>query len=209
MAKDQGDAFLPTRRSLLSRLRDLNDAASWRDFFETYWKLIYRAAVRAGLSDADAQEVVQETIILVSRKIGEFRYDPTIGSFKGWLLRITRWRILSHVRKHHRGPPTGPLPEESGNEGFIEGFPESANDPITALWEAEWQQNLVDAAIERAKRKVKPKHFQIFELNVVRQWPAAKVAKTLGVNTAQVHLVKHRVSALIKREVKRLEAKGI
>jgi DNA-directed RNA polymerase specialized sigma24 family protein len=71
-----GSAFLPTRRSLLSRLRNLEDNASWQDFFETYWKLIYSAATKAGLSDADAQDVVQETVLTVTRRIGEFRYDP-------------------------------------------------------------------------------------------------------------------------------------
>src|SRR5688572_618544 len=35
------DEFIPTRQSLLSRLRDWDDRESWNDFFETYWKLIY------------------------------------------------------------------------------------------------------------------------------------------------------------------------
>jgi RNA polymerase sigma-70 factor (ECF subfamily) len=205
----QSDAFIPTRQSLLSRLRDFDDTASWRDFFDTYWKLIYRAAVKAGLSDADAQDVVQDTIITVSRRIGAFRYDSSIGSFKGWLLQATRWRILSHLRKRNRGLPIESLPAELGDENPLESIPDPAGEQIEALWKAEWQQNLMDAAIQRVKRQVKPKHYQIFELNALRKWPATKTARVLGVNTAQVHLIKHRIGALIKKEVKRLEAKGI
>src|SRR5712671_4553337 len=93
---------LPTQRSLLSRLRDLGDSDSWRTFFDTYWRLIYNLARKSGLSDADAQDVVQETVIAVARKMPEFRYDPAKGSFKQWLLLITRRRIHDHLRKLYR-----------------------------------------------------------------------------------------------------------
>jgi DNA-directed RNA polymerase specialized sigma24 family protein len=60
-----------TRQSLLVRLKQLDDKTSWREFFETYWELIYNFARKASLNDAEAQEVVQETVIAVARKIGE------------------------------------------------------------------------------------------------------------------------------------------
>lgn len=68
---EPADEFIPTRQSLLSRLKDWDDKASWRDFFNTYWKLIYSVSLKAGLRDEDAQEVVQETMISVhSHPIG-------------------------------------------------------------------------------------------------------------------------------------------
>src|SRR3989442_6327941 len=45
----------------------------WQEFFDTYGKLIHRIAVKAGLSDAEAQDVVQETVIVVARKIPGFK----------------------------------------------------------------------------------------------------------------------------------------
>ena len=66
------DQFIPTRRSLLSRLKSWDDQASWREFFTTYGRLIYCIAIKAGLTDAEAQDVVQETIIIVARKIAAF-----------------------------------------------------------------------------------------------------------------------------------------
>src|SRR5688572_2993280 len=90
--------FIPTRETLLIRLRDWKDDESWRQFFETYWKLIYKATIRAGLSDAEARDVVQETIVDVARKLPDFRYDPEVGSFKGYLLRLTKWRIADQLR---------------------------------------------------------------------------------------------------------------
>ena len=71
--------FIPTRRSLLGRLKNWDDLASWQEFFDTYARLIHRVAVKAGLNDAEAQDVVQETIIIVARKIPGFKYDPALG----------------------------------------------------------------------------------------------------------------------------------
>jgi RNA polymerase sigma factor (sigma-70 family) len=203
------DAFLPTRRSLLSRLRRLDDDKSWQDFFDTYWKLIYSAATKAGLPHAEAQDVVQETILTVSRTIQEFRYDPTRGSFKGWLLNTTRWRILDHLRRCKPESSPGPRPADTRSTDVIEQIPDPASAEIEAVWEAEWQQNLMDAAIQRVKQEVKPKHFQIFELYALKGRPAGQVARTFGVNVALVHLIKHRVASQIKKEVKRIEKAGV
>jgi len=47
----------------------------------------------------------------------------------------------------------------------------------------------------------------MFDFYAVRQWPVGKVAQTLGVSAAQVYLAKHRVTGLIKKEVRALEKK--
>src|SRR5512140_92729 len=92
-------SLLATRRSLVERLADWGDRKRWQEFFDTYWKLIYAAARKSGLADAEAQEVVQETVITVAKNIDRLKYDPAVGSFKGWLLQITRWRIADQFRK--------------------------------------------------------------------------------------------------------------
>src|SRR5215469_15498696 len=96
------DEFLPTRHTLLERLRRWDDQESWLDFFEQYGGLLYTTARRAGLSDSEAQDVVQDTIILVSKKMPGFKYDPAVDSFKGWLLYLTRKRIAMEYRKRAR-----------------------------------------------------------------------------------------------------------
>src|SRR5689334_16231575 len=96
------DETLPTRRSLLGRLKRWDDQESWRDFFNTYWRLIYRAAVKAGLRDTEAQDVVQETVIAVAKKMETFHYDPAVDSFKGWLLYLTRKQIAMQYRRRYR-----------------------------------------------------------------------------------------------------------
>src|SRR3954451_9492253 len=96
------DELLPTRASLISRLKNWQDQKSWEAFFNTYWRLIYGLARKTGLSDAEAQDVVQETMAAAAKHMPGFKYDPMIGSFKGWLLHTTRWKISDQFRK--RGP---------------------------------------------------------------------------------------------------------
>ena len=202
------DDSLPTRASLLSRLRDLGDSESWRAFFETYWRLIYNVARRSGLPDDAAQDVVQETVIAVARKMPEFRYDPVKGSFKQWLLLITRRRIQDHLRKLYRS-----LPLAADSPGEIERGVEVAASPalppdaqFDAAWEQEWRKNLFQAALARVRQRANPKHYQAFDYGVLQDIPAAEVARMLGLNAAQVYLAKHRIGAAVRRAVRELEA---
>src|SRR5437867_9694562 len=199
------DDWLPTRTSLLRRLKQWEDQESWRDFFNTYWKLIYATAIKAGLNDTEAQDVVQDTVIAVAKKIEDCKYDPALDSFKGWLLYLTRKRIALHYRKRERDRGGPARNSEVILAAEIEGIPDPAGIDLEAIWDEEWEKNLADAALARVKHQVNPKQFQIFNFYVLKQWPVKEVAKTLGVSVAQVYLAKHRISALVKKEVKHLQ----
>jgi len=200
--------LIPTRESLLSRLKDWKDRESWQDFFDTYWKLIYGIARKAGLSDAEAQDIVQETVISVARKIDGFKYDPAVCSFKSWMLKLTRWRIINQLKRRERDK-VQQASDLSGSGETPDLRWEQISDPagfdLEALWDEEWEKNLLTAALERIKRRVDPEQFQVFDLYCLEQWPAQKVARTLGVGVGRVYLAKHRVGRLLKKEVAKLE----
>lgn len=197
--------LLATRRSLVGRLANWDDRERWQEFFDTYWKLIYSAARKSGLTDAEAQEVVQETVITVAKNIDKLKYDPAIGSFKGWLLQITRWRIADQFRKREPGDAKRARSSDDRATATIERVPDSRIVDLDALWETEWKENLFEAAIARVKTKIEPKQFQIFDCYVRKEWPAQKVAERLRVNVGQVYLARHRVSVLLKKEIRALE----
>ncbi len=100
--------LIPTRRSLVSRLRKWDDQESWQEFFSTYWKLIYSVAIKAGCTDEEAEDVVQETVLSVAKKMDTFRYNPEVCSFRGWLMHVTRLRITDQLRKRRPGVSTTP-----------------------------------------------------------------------------------------------------
>ncbi len=205
------EKFIPTRRSLLTRLHNWEDDEGWKEFFDTYWKLIYNTARTAGLRDAEAQEVVQETVLAVSKAMLKFKYDPAIGPFKGWLLKTTRWKILDHLNRVRKKDvaSSNPPSREPGGTATVERLPDPTSLDLDAAWEADWRANLLDAAMERVKKRVRPKTFQLFELRVIKDWPVSKIARALGVNSVEVHLARHRVSKLIEKEARRLETKMV
>ncbi len=201
--REGADDFIPTRQSLLSRLRDWDDRESWRDFFDTYGRFIYRIAHKSGLNDAEAQDVVQETLIAVAKQMPEFKYDPAIGSFKGWLHQITRRRVVDHLRKRSPELQIGSL-EPSGQA--LDRLADPAGSGFESLWEEEWQKHIFHTAIQRVKRRTQARQFQMFDLYVTQQWPIKTVMSTLGVNAAQVYMAKMRISKMIKGEVKLLKS---
>lgn len=193
-----------TRKSLITRLHDLDDRASWQEFFDTYWKLIYGVARKAELTDAEAQDVVQETMISVAKHMPGFKYNPAIGRFRSWLLKLVRWRITDQFRK--RGPFVQPPPwaEETSTE-VRPAVVEPAAQEFEALWDAEYNQALLEAALRNLKPRLDPQKYQIFDFNVNKGWSAEKVAERFGVPVHQVHLTKHRVMEKLTEELKRLD----
>jgi RNA polymerase sigma factor (sigma-70 family) len=199
------EELLPTRVSLIERLRDLGDQASWREFFDTYWKLLYGAAIRGGLSDQEAEDAVQETVIGVARRMEEFRYDPAACSFKGWLMHVIRCRIADQFRR--RRSQNVPLATGSGDSATeaLADLPQPGPDALAAIWEEEWRKNIVDVAMQRVRRRVKPDHYQIFHLHAVKGLGVRDVARLTGASLPKVYVTYHRISGLVKQEVRCLE----
>ena len=199
--------LIPTRQSLLSRLQNWGDQESWHDFFNTYWRLIYEVALKSGLNESEAQEVVQETVISVAKQMPAFRYDPARGKFKGWLLQITRRRIADLVRKRKQAAGTiGEAAIERLDADGIESVPDPAASGLEAIWNEEWERHLINTAIEKVKKKVKPEQYQLFDLYVLQRWPVGKIRQTLGVSAGQVYLAKHRIGGLLKKEIRLLQS---
>lgn len=211
---DVKEQFAQTRMSLIERLADWEDQRSWDDFYQTYWRLIYSVSLKSGLGQDEAFDVVQETVLSVAKqwKKGQV-YDPAKGSFKTWLMNITRWRIADQFRKKQRNPAAGFQSGGSpdGDGGYrdtatierLEG--ENGEDVLEKMWENEWMANLSEVAIERVKKLVSPKQFQIFHAYVIKDWDPARVKSELGVSSSQVYLAKHRVGGLIKKEIESLK----
>jgi RNA polymerase sigma-70 factor (ECF subfamily) len=210
------DDSMPTRQSLLLRLKRWDDTAGWQEFFEQYWELIYRVARKAGLGDAEAQDVVQETVLAVAGKIGEFETDPRRGSFKSWLLGQARWRIGDQFRARKRFPiACADSAEVVGGVGAysedqdtrtepLERLADPAADPLERLWNDEWDQHVLRTALERVKARVSVKQFQLFELHVRQGLSIGDTARAVGTTKAAVYMAKSRVGRVLKREVEAL-----
>ncbi|MGA2248230.1 MAG: sigma-70 family RNA polymerase sigma factor [Verrucomicrobiota bacterium] len=205
------DDSYPTRSTLLNRLKDTADHQSWLEFNDLYGKLILGFALKAGLMEDEAKEVVQETMIAAAKNLPEFHYDPKVCSFKTWLLNLSAWRVRDQLRK--RRSPSAPqagrardaAADDTRRTATAEMVPDPAGNPFEAIWDKEWRTTLLDAALTQVKARVDARQWQIFDLVALKDWPVKDVVKSLGVNAGRVYLVKHRISAAVAKETKQLE----
>jgi RNA polymerase sigma factor (sigma-70 family) len=197
-----------TRKSLIERLNNWEDQRTWNEFYQTYWRLVYSVATKSGLTREEAFDVVQETIIAIARQVQKGQYDPRAGSFKAWLLQMTRWRILDVFRARKRQPSLsnqGNSDSEDSQNLAMERLTSEKDNLLEGIWDREWRDNISAAALERVKAKVSPRQFQIFDCYVMKGWGVKKTAEALGINAAQVYLAKHRVGSLVRKEIQGLE----
>ena len=119
---------------------------------------------------------------------------------------LTRKRIAMEFQKRARDR-LEPAPEPGQGSAEIEEIADPAGIDLEAAWDEEWTRTMWEAALARIKEQVALKQFQMFDLYVVKERPALEVAQTLGVTVAQVYLAKHRVSALLKKELAQLRTR--
>lgn len=200
------EVYAKTRKSLIARLDNWEDQRTWDDFYQTYWRLIYSVAVKSGLRSDEAFDCVQETILSIAKQSKKKLYDPEQGSFKTWLMNMTRWRINDQFRKRKKDTAmAGGEWDDDRKTAVIDRFEDPKGDLLGRLWDVEWKKNVADAALARVKAQVSPKQYQIFHYYVIKQWDATKVQEHLNVSMAQVYLAKHRVGSVLKKELARLE----
>jgi RNA polymerase sigma-70 factor (ECF subfamily) len=202
MAEAKGE-LISTRTTLLERLKDWKDDSSWEEFFQIYSKLIRGAAIKSGLTAAEAEDVVQETMVAVAKYIPSFNYDRKLGSFKHWLLNMSKWRICDQFRR--RGSAASQLPNDlTAETQLLSILIDEKSITFDEFWEDEWQKSVLDTAIKKVKTSLDSQKYQIFDFLINKQWSSERVAKSFGIPVGQVYLAKHRITELIKKEVERL-----
>ena len=145
-----------TRQSLLLRLKDQEDQEGWQEFFDSYWRLIYSFCLKAGLSEIEAEEVVQETMISVAKQMPQFRYDRSKGGFKAWLLTLVQRRMVDRLRKQNRWNRvvSQVAPFEGSSETGVTDPPDPKRHELDILWASEWEGYLINKALQQVRELV-------------------------------------------------------
>src|SRR5262245_3062933 len=116
-------ADLPTRPSLLVRLRNADDHAAWSQFVAIYTPLIFGFCRNRGLTETAAGDVSQEVLTAIARAIPRFQYDPERSTFRNWLFTVVRSKLNNHISAQARQPqPAG----DTTLQEFAENEPDRA-----------------------------------------------------------------------------------
>jgi RNA polymerase sigma factor (sigma-70 family) len=191
-----------TRYSLIMRLPDRQDVHAWDEFVSIYEPLVYRLARGKGLQHADAQEVVQEVLIAISKTVEHWHPDAKLGRFRDWLFRISRNFLINYLtRRKYRGIGTGdsriaellaeqPAPDEESSQWF----------------NLEERREVLQYCARLLQVSCDGKQWRAFWLSTVQQLPVSEVAKTLQVSTGAVYIARSRMMNRLRLEVKRVLA---
>jgi RNA polymerase sigma factor (sigma-70 family) len=192
-----------TRITLLGRLRrDPTNQAAWAEFVDQYGPKIYAWCRKWSLQEADAQDVTQNVLLKLARKMGEFVYDPS-RSFRAWLKTLT-YHAWSDFLDSRRRPGQG-----SGDSGVAEILLSvEAREDLVRQLEEEFDRELLNEAMLRVRLRVAPQTWQAFTLTALEGLPGAEAAKRIPMQVAQVFVAKRRVQKMLREEVARLEQSG-
>lgn len=178
-----------TTSTVLHDLRDFENRAAWERFAARFRRPIISFALKIGLSDTDAEDVAQETLLAFAQAYRNGQYDRTKGRLSHWLFGIAYRQALQERRaggKRDKGAV-----QQGGETHFWTGIPEET--AASGLWDVEWEQALLQQCLEQVRREVEPATFQAFELVVCQERSADDAAKTLGVPIKLVYNAKHRI----------------
>ncbi len=189
-----------TRPSLLIRIRDAQDREAWEQFVEIYAPLIFGFARKRGLQNADAADLTQEVLQSVARSIRRLDYDRRRGTFRGWLLTVTRNALRKHQASRNREP------QGSGGSGLLKLLQEHPedNDGDAMLWKAEHERCLFRWAAERVRCDFRPSTWEVFWEIAVKGRSTRDVADEVGLSLGAAYTAKSRVITRLREEIDRL-----
>jgi RNA polymerase sigma-70 factor (ECF subfamily) len=184
-----------TRVSLLARLRgDSTDQQSWQEFVGRYAPRVYGWCRARGLQQADAEDVTQDVLITLARRMRSFGYDPS-SSFRAWLHRVTCNALSDFLSERWRRHGPASLEALSGL---------AARDDLLAHLAEEFDQEVLAVASDRVKARVPAHYWEAFRLTALEGLSGADAAAQLGMKVATVFTAKSKVQRQLREEVQRL-----
>lgn len=176
-----------TRKTLILRVRNPDDADGWRDFYGLYEPLIKRFFQSRGLQEADADDIVQNVLQRVAKAAPYFEYDPAKGKFRSWLFTIARNELNRHFGKVMRRPASTSQPE------VISNLVSADEAELRKSWETEYRQHLFQWACKRVRPETSDQAWKAFWGTAVDEKSATDVAAELDTTVGAIYIAKSRV----------------
>lgn len=177
-----------TSLSLLDSLRASHDPRAWQRLVDVYRPLIGGYLRRQQLAEQDVEDVTQEVLAVVVRRIGQFERQDQVGSFRSWLRQIAVNCMRDFVRRR-KGP------QGAGSSGFLEML-EQLEDPDSGLsqeWDRQHDRYLMRYLCQQVQGQFSEKVWSAFYRVAMQNEDAEQVAADLAMSVNAVRVAKSRV----------------
>ncbi len=180
---------MDTSATLLESLQSPDESESWLILNQLYGPLIRNWLQRNHVRLDDHDDVVQEVLVQVSKKIDQFQHSGRVGAFRNWLKQITINCLRNYGRKRaNKQIPVG----GSDFEEFVNQWADP-NSQISRVWRVEYQQSVVAYLLHVAQQKFSQKTYQAFYETAVLNREANEVAEQLDMSVAAIYTARSRV----------------
>ncbi|MBU8901458.1 MAG: sigma-70 family RNA polymerase sigma factor [Victivallales bacterium] len=195
------DDIRTTRQTLIQRLRDTENDDAWKEFYDFYWQSITGWAKRFGCSPAKADDVFQETMVCLLRKISSFEYDRSKGSFRSYLKTIVKGRCYDLFRKESRYIAGSGIGGNEQSNSYLDILSSEKSESISLEDDNIWLSSLVQQALRRVYDKVDQLTYKSFCMYVLEDYSVDEVSKRLGnLRIGTIYQQKSRMLKMLEKE---------
>ncbi len=182
---------METSLTWLGRLTGGADAADWQQLNDVYGPLLGAWLARAGVPASDRDDVIQEVLMVVVRRVSEFEHRGP-GAFRAWLRGILANHTKKFFRTRHDSPAVD-LDQLIGDDTAL-----------SRVWDREHDEHLAARALCAVEGDFAPATWAAFRRQVIDGLPPAEVAAELGLSLNAVILAKSRVLKRLRAELRGL-----
>jgi RNA polymerase sigma-70 factor (ECF subfamily) len=190
------DSSLATSASLLERLqREAPDPDAWPQFVRHYGPLLYRWCRSWGLQEADTEDVTQNVLVKLARRLRDFRYDPK-QSFRAYLRTLAHYAWCDLLAERQQTPPG------SGDSQVLRELNSlEARDDLARRLEEEFDLELLERARQEVQNLVEPQTWEAFRVTAEEGLSGAEAAQRLNMSVAAVFKARSRVQQMLRERV--------
>lgn len=185
-----------TNESLILRVKDPADAASWSRFLAIYRPVVIRMARGRGLQHADADDLAQQVFLSVAKAIEGWEPGSRQPPFRVWLSRITRNAIVNALTRRKPDAPSG---STSDHEMLLE-LPERYDETSRQLLEESRCQAMRWAADE-IRCEFTEATWSLFWLTSIEGQSVTEVARLKEKTPGAVYMARFRVMQRLKEKM--------
>ncbi len=189
-----------TRLTLVGRLGNARDHEAWTEFVSIYEPLILRLLRQNGLQDCDSSDVCQQVLQAVAKDIDTWKPDGKHGSFRRWLFRVARNRVIKFLMSQRKQPRAA-----GGTSAHVLMRQQpDARASISEVFDREYRERVLVWAAEQIREEFRESTWNAFWRTCIDGRPVAEVAEELGTTAGNIYVARSRIMSRLKTQVKHI-----